>query len=152
MKNIDEFNKYFIDSGIEKQDLMECSLRIHAYMESITKSYNIDIDNEHHEQISEKVYKTLLNHIYETAQEDENIEQEGTKRNSKYVFKSVLKDLREGGEAGTGTIMFLIGKSGINEETRHNTLTLIASLISRELDKSDIDLNKEIDDDIDDIV
>lgn len=152
MKDIDEFNKHFIETGIEKQDLMECSLRIHAYMESIMESYNIDIDDEHHEQISEKVYKTLLNHIYETSQDDEDINQQETKRNSKYVFESVLEDLREGGEAGTGTMMFLIGKSGINEETRHNTLTLIASLISRELDKSDVDLNKELDDDIDDIV
>ena len=152
MKSIDEFNEHFIESGIKKKDLMECSLRIHAYMESITDSYDIDIDDEHHEQISEKTYKTLLNHIYETSQNDGDIEEKGTKRNAKYVFESVLEDLREGGEAGTGTMMFLIGKSGINEETRHNTLTLIASFISRELDKSDLDLNKELDNDIDDIV
>lgn len=150
MKSIEELNQYFRNNGVSQEELEECALRIHAYMESILESYNINIDKNHHEEISEKVYLTLLNHIDESSRDTS--ESSKTARNVKSVFNGVLEDLREGGESGTGSIMFLIGKSGINEETRHNTLTLIASLISRELDESDIDLNKELDSNYDDFI
>lgn len=150
MKSIEKLNKYFINNDISQQELEECALRIHAYMESILESYNISIDKDHHEELSEKVYLTLLNHIDESSRDTS--ESDKTARNVKSVFNGVLEDLREGGESGTGTMIFLIGKSGINEETRHNTLTLIASLISKELDESDIDLNEELESDYDDFI
>lgn len=130
MDEIDELNEKFIKNGVEKTDLMKCSILIDSYLDLMIKKYKMEINSDTREYMSECLYLTLLKHINEMSADNGN-----QNFNISNQFYNIMDDFKsKETDKAIGNMMILIGKSVTYEKTRNENLTRLASRISQNLD------------------
>lgn len=130
MDEIDKLNKKFIKNGVEKSDLMKCSILIDTYLDLMIKKYKMEINSDTREYMSECLYLTLLKHIDEMSADNGN-----QNFNISNQFYNIMDDFKsKDKDKPIGNMMILIGKSVTYEKTRNDNLIRLASRISQNLD------------------
>ena len=120
VKSVDEFHQDYNEDSIT--ELKKCALYIQEHVEKLYDHYEIYISGDESEEITEKLYHTMLIHVSESAEELDKEEAE--------IISDILEDFEERGKRSTGNILALIGKAGTIEDTRHEKVTQLATKIA----------------------
>lgn len=124
MESLENLHEFYDRRGVDDSTLKRIAIYIERYAEALFDVYGIEITEDEIEDVSVRLYKTLLHQGRNQSMELE-IEAEE-------IIQQVLHDFENDEMTAFGNLMAIIGKAGTIDETRHPKITKLGVQITED--------------------